>query len=195
MFNTFGIGLSLAIRGPIRWLNMVYNLFFHYTLENISSLKNTERGGGYCQYDGQSQIYYKQRIMKGVVQITCRPSNRNSSRPARKVTKGILAGRLQNDSLTEERSVVGLNTWGRSWRKISLLWDNVITTTVKDYTKDVFWIINTKLWRLVLSSLIDALPSLSVSSAVSAFPAGRAARVTTLPAKISGDQRLRYRCL
>lgn len=58
--------------------------------------------------------------MKGVVQITCRPSNRNSSRPARKVTKGILAERLQNESLTEERSVEGLNTWGRSERKISL---------------------------------------------------------------------------
>ena len=37
-----------------------------------------------------------------------------------------------------------------------------------------------------------AIPSLSVSSP---FPAGKAARVTTLPANISGAQRLRQRCL
>lgn len=48
------------------------------------------------------------------VHITCNPSNRNSNRPASRVTSGILAGRLQNDSLIEEWSASGLNTWGRS---------------------------------------------------------------------------------
>ena len=46
--------------------------------------------------------------------------------------------------------------------------------------------------KLMRSFVIGSLPSFSVSSE---FPAGKAARVTTLPAKISGDQRLRYRCL
>lgn len=48
------------------------------------------------------------------VHITCKPSNRNSNRPASIVTSGILAGRLQNDNLIEEGSAVGLNTCGRS---------------------------------------------------------------------------------
>ena len=36
------------------------------------------------------------------VHITCNPSNRNNNRPASRVTNGILAGRLQKDSLIEE---------------------------------------------------------------------------------------------
>lgn len=60
------------------------------------------------------------RQLKRAVHITCNPSNRNNNRPARRVTSGILAGRLQNDSLIEEWSAAGLNTWGRSGKKLWL---------------------------------------------------------------------------